>query len=72
MISSLAVFLGQSQSQVLQELVNREVNFWGEVCGVVHGQNHHDVVGQNLRQKNVYIKPQPFISKVKPPKMRIR
>lgn len=47
---SLAVFLGQSQSQVLQELVEGEVDLRSEVSGEVHGNDQHDVVGQNLKK----------------------
>lgn len=46
---SLAVLLGQSPGQALQELVHGEVDLCGEVCGEVHGRNQHDVVGQDLR-----------------------
>ncbi len=45
----LAVSLGQSQSQVLQELVGGEVDLWSKISGEVTGQDQDDVVGQNLQ-----------------------
>lgn len=50
---SLAVSLGQSQSQVLQELVEGEVDLRSEVSRVVHGNDQHDVVGQHLKKKKI-------------------
>ncbi len=44
----LSVLLGQSQSQSTEELVHRYMGFWGEIFGELSGQNHEDVVGQNL------------------------
>ncbi len=44
----LSVLLGQSQSQSTEELVHRNMGLWGEIVGEHSGQNHEDVVGQNL------------------------
>ena len=45
----LAVPLGQSPGQAVQELVKGAMDLWGEVFGEVQGHNQDDGVGQDLQ-----------------------
>lgn len=47
----LTVPLGQSQGQVVQELVDGDMDLRGEVSREVHGQNQDDVMGQDLSEE---------------------
>jgi len=47
----LAVLLRKSQGQVLEKLVNWHMNLWGEVGREEHGDDHYEIVCEDLEKE---------------------